>query len=304
MADSTTGTDRAQPPGTSPPARAGRGQIEDDGRAHVPSPPARAGARVARPRRFPEPEAEAAGPAPAGASWSGSSPSGTTEAARSAGPASAGRKRLPASERRAQLLEVAIAVFGRRGFRGATTRVIAEAAGVSEATIFRHFPSKDDLYVAAFRQRTEVGTEQLVEVLQGHADRQDDEGLLRTLIGAVFLGYEQDRDLHRMLLYAWLDQEQAANRRMWEQMRTHRLFGFLERYVARRQAQGVFRPGDPVLLSAALLALPVHYAVQTKLYGIGSDARDDEVAELYARFLLAGLRAAGPGAPPGPDPGA
>lgn len=302
MADSTTGTDRAQPPAASTPARAGRGQIEDDGRPRVPSPPARTGSRGARPRRFPE--AEAAGPAPAGTSWSGSGPSGTTEAAGSAGRPPAGRKRLPASERRAQLLEVAIAVFGRRGFRGATTRVIAEAAGVSEATIFRHFPSKDDLYVAAFRKRTEVGTEQLVEVLQGHADRQDDEGLLRTLIGAVFLGYEQDRDLHRMLLYAWLDQEQAANRRMWEQMRTHRLFGFLERYVARRQAQGVFRPGDPVLLSAALLALPVHHAVQTKLYGIGSDARDEEVAELYARFLLAGLRAAGPGAPPGADPGA
>lgn len=281
MPNGTTGTDRAQPPAASTPARAG--------------------SRGARPRRFPAPEAEAAGPAPDGASWGGPRPPGTTEAA---GPAPAGRKRLPASERRAQLLEVAIAVFGRRGFRGATTRVIAEAAGVSEATIFRHFPSKDDLYVAAFRQRTDVGTEQLVEVLQGHADRQDDEGLLRTLVAAVFLGYEQDRDLHRMLLYAWLDQERAANRRMWEQMRTHRLFGFLERYVARRQAQGAFRPGDPVLLSAALLALPVHYAVQTKLYGIGSNARDDEVAELYARFLLAGLRAPGPGAAPGPDAGA
>ncbi len=281
MPNGTTGTDRAQPPAAATPARDG--------------------ARGAPARRFPAPEPEAAGPAPDGASWRGSSPPGTAAAA---GPDPAGRKRLPASERRAQLLEVAIAVFGRRGFRGATTRVIAEAAGVSEATIFRHFPSKDDLYVAAFRQRTEVGTEQLVEVLQGHADRQDDEGLLRTLVGAVFLGYEQDRDLHRMLLYAWLDQEQAANRRMWEQMRTHRLFGFLERYVARRQAQGAFRPGDPVLLSAALLALPVHYAVQTKLYGIGSDSRDEEVAELYARFLLAGLRAAGPGAPPGPDTGA
>ena len=284
MPNGTTGTDRAQPP--APPAAAT---------------PAGAGARGAPARRFPAPQPETAGPAPDGASWRGSSPPGAAEAA---GPAPAGRKRLPASERRAQLLEVAIAVFGRRGFRGATTRVIAEAAGVSEATIFRHFPSKDDLYVAAFRQRTEVGTEQLVEVLQGHADRQDDEGLLRTLVGAVFLGYEQDRDLHRMLLYAWLDQERAANRRMWEQMRTHRLFGFLERYVARRQAQGAFRPGDPVLLSAALLALPVHYAVQTKLYGIGSDSRDEEVAELYARFLLAGLRAAGPGAPPGSDTGA
>ncbi len=52
------------------------------------------------------------------------------------------RKRLPGTERRAQLLEVAISIFGQRGFRGATTKAIAEAAGVSEATIFRHFPSK------------------------------------------------------------------------------------------------------------------------------------------------------------------
>lgn len=223
-------------------------------------------------------------------------PASAPEATPPAGPAPAGRKRLAADQRRAQILEVAIAVFGRRGFRGATTRAIAETAGVSEATIFRHFPSKDDLYVAAFRQRTDVGTGQLVDVLRRHADRQDDEGLLRTLAGAVFLGYERDRDLHRMLLYAWLDQEQAANRRMWEQMRTSPLFGFLERYVARRQAEGVFRPGDPALLSRALLALPVQHAVQTKLYGIGPAACDEEAADLYARFLLAGLRGDGPGA--------
>ena len=101
---------------------------------------------------------------------------------------------------------------------------------------------------------------------------------------------EQDRDLHRMLMYAWLDQDETANRRMWEQMRESPLFEFLERYIARRQAEGVFGSGDPRLLSGAVLAVPVHHAIQTKLYGIGPDAGDDEVVELYARFLLDGLR--------------
>ncbi len=210
------------------------------------------------------------------------------------------RKRLPGTERRAQLIEVAISVFGQRGFRGATTKAIAEAAGVSEATIFRHFPSKEDLYIAAFRQRTGVGTEQFVAALEDLADRRADEEVLRSLGRAMLTAYEQDRDLHRMLMYAWLDQDEAANRRMSEQIWESPLFAFLERYIARRQAEGSFRAGDPALLSRALLALPVHYAVQTKLYGIGSDAPDEEVVALYARFLLGGLRGVGSDTTPEP----
>ena len=215
---------------------------------------------------------------------------GSTATSQASEPGAAGRKRLTAAERKAQLIEVAISIFGRRGFRGATTKAIADAAGISEATIFRHFPLKADLYIAAFRQRTGVGTEQFVTLLEGLADRREDEELLRALGRAMLIGYEQDRDLHRMLLYAWLDQDEAANRRMWEQMQESPLFAFLEGFVARRQAEGAFRSGDPALLSRALLALPVHHAVHTKLYGIDTDAHDEEVVDLYARFLLSGLR--------------
>jgi TetR/AcrR family transcriptional regulator len=207
-----------------------------------------------------------------------------------AGPTTAGPKRLTAAARRAQLVDVAIAMFGQRGYRGATTKAIAEAAGVSEATIFRHFPSKDDLYIAAFRQRTGVGTEQLVAYLRTLADGGRDEELLHALAVAILTGYQQDRDLHRMLLYAWLDQDEAANRRMWNQMRQSPLFEFLEGYIARRQAEGVFGPGDPALLCRMVVALPVSYGTPTKLYGIEPAAADEEVAALHARFLMAGLR--------------
>ncbi len=40
------------------------------------------------------------------------------------------------------------AVFAEKGFHGTTTRELAEAAGVSEALLFKHFPSKDAMYVA------------------------------------------------------------------------------------------------------------------------------------------------------------
>src|SRR6185503_20484058 len=43
---------------------------------------------------------------------------------------------------RQRLLEAAMRVFAESGFRGATKRRIAEAAGVNEVTLFRQFKSK------------------------------------------------------------------------------------------------------------------------------------------------------------------
>jgi AcrR family transcriptional regulator len=56
------------------------------------------------------------------------------------------------AEPRQRLIDAAIAVFGECGFRGATTRRIADAAGVNEVTIFRLFGSKSALLEEAVRQ--------------------------------------------------------------------------------------------------------------------------------------------------------
>jgi AcrR family transcriptional regulator len=53
---------------------------------------------------------------------------------------------------RASLLEAALAAFAESGSRGATTRRIAEAAGVNEVTLFRHFKSKHELIQAALER--------------------------------------------------------------------------------------------------------------------------------------------------------
>jgi AcrR family transcriptional regulator len=50
---------------------------------------------------------------------------------------------------REALLEAAIKVYGEAGMRGATTRLIAEAANVNEVTLFRHFRTKGELMEAA-----------------------------------------------------------------------------------------------------------------------------------------------------------
>jgi AcrR family transcriptional regulator len=50
--------------------------------------------------------------------------------------------------RRAAILAAIRSVFAEKGFHGTTTKQLAQAAGVSEALLFKHFPSKDAMYAA------------------------------------------------------------------------------------------------------------------------------------------------------------
>lgn len=61
-------------------------------------------------------------------------------------------RRLPAEERRRQILDAAIGVFARQGYGGTGTADIARAAGIGEPTIYRYFSNKRELYVAAIRE--------------------------------------------------------------------------------------------------------------------------------------------------------
>ncbi len=56
--------------------------------------------------------------------------------------------RLAAAERRQAVLETALRSFAAGSYRSVTTAEIARAAGVSEPVLYRHFPSKRDLYLA------------------------------------------------------------------------------------------------------------------------------------------------------------
>jgi AcrR family transcriptional regulator len=59
------------------------------------------------------------------------------------------QQRLPAPERRKRIIAAAREVFMEQGFSGARTKEIAERAGVTEAFLYRHFESKDEMYAAA-----------------------------------------------------------------------------------------------------------------------------------------------------------
>jgi TetR/AcrR family transcriptional regulator len=201
--------------------------------------------------------------------------------------------RMRGDERREQLIRVAIGLFARKGFNGTTTKEIAAAAGVTEALIFRHFPNKDALYEAILQWKLEeAGAEAWYETMRGFIERRDDEGLIRSLIAAVFEHHRRGPEFQRLMLYSGLEGHDLAMR-----LRDHfvrPLHAFLEDYIALRQREGAFDTIDPAAAVFAILAMPLHHTLVTNLGGCTVlGLSDEEVVEQFSRIALNALRARG-----------
>ena len=107
--------------------------------------------------------------------------------------------RLPAEERRRQLLDVALDIFAERGFHSTAMDEVAQAAGVTKPVLYQHFPSKRALYVELLE---DVGN-QLLTQLTGATDRAST-GRQRVEdgFGAYFRFVDENRSAFRLLFGA------------------------------------------------------------------------------------------------------
>ena len=82
-------------------------------------------------------------------------------------------RRMGREQRRLQILHAARDVFVEHGYAGARTHQIAERAEVTEALLYRHFPSKQALFEAAVLEPLEVMIGELADLTRGVASQTD-----------------------------------------------------------------------------------------------------------------------------------
>lgn len=198
--------------------------------------------------------------------------------------------RMSASDRRTQLVDIALTVFSQKGFNGTTTKEIAAAAGVTEAIIFRHFPNKQALYQAVLESEMGCpGFHKWMATARDCMDRHDDEGLFRALSSAILESLRNDPRLERVLLFAALEGN--------EQGLTHfRSFSIpigelLRDYIMKRQESGALAGIHPGAILAAVSGMAQRYAMLTQLFGFPADFSDQQAAEYFTRILMNGIQA-------------
>src|SRR6266853_3851115 len=209
------------------------------------------------------------------------------------------KSRMHAPDRHRQLLRVAIEVFARNGFSGTKTKDIAAAAGVSEAILFRHFATKEDLYLAILdMQAGKAALEQSNRQLQAFMDARDDAVLFHALAGQIFASFGKDPAFHRLMVYASLEGHLLAN--LFRERFVLPTGELLGKYIAQRQKEGAFRRCDPRAAVMFAVGSIVHFAMSRHVFGFKRPAHGDEaVLDELVGLVLAALTA-----PETPSPGA
>ena len=197
--------------------------------------------------------------------------------------------RMPAAERQHQLLEVAMGAFSRRGFKGTTTKEIAAAAGVAEAVIFQHFPSKEALYSAVLDLHLDAADEQKwIEEIGDCMERNDDEGMFQSLIRRILNSYRCDPLIERVILFAALEGHEQGLSRMKKQFAP--VFERIMEYITRRQREGVFANFNPHAIMIGLVGIAHQYGLITQIFhGPVPNVADEEMAQQFTRILLRGI---------------
>jgi AcrR family transcriptional regulator len=202
--------------------------------------------------------------------------------------------RMAGEERRLQILRIAVRLFSQRGFRGTTTKEIARAAGVSEAMVFRHFATKQELYAAILDHKACAGG-QIVdprEMLADAVGRKDDRAVFETLAFEALQHHEHDTQFQRLLLHSALEEHELAQM-FWERT-VLQIYDFLGSYIRVRQMDGVFREVNPFIVVRAFLGMIIHHSLNNNLWDKQRsliNISNEEAAREFTEILLNGILA-------------
>jgi len=110
--------------------------------------------------------------------------------------------KLPADDRKSQILDEATRLFSEDGYEKATTKRLAAACGVTEPALYRYFASKEEIYEAVLDSlRDRLDCRELFEDLEKEGEI---ERILFELAYHIISFTQKNQDTYRLLLYSAL----------------------------------------------------------------------------------------------------
>jgi AcrR family transcriptional regulator len=189
---------------------------------------------------------------------------------------------LPGQDSRERILEAAARVYAQYGFRGATTRLIAQEAGVNEVTLFRLFGSKAQLFDELLHKQLHASTVPILPEEPG-----DPEAELTEWCTALFAQMRASRSFLRKMIGETEERPEAARSAC---VGPHCAAESLERYVARLRERGLADPDADcrtaisMFMSALFGDVMVREAMQEHFF---PEPEEDAPARYVATFLRA-----------------
>ncbi len=186
-------------------------------------------------------------------------------------------------ETRRRIIAATREVYACKGARGTTTREVADRAGVNEATLFRHFGTKNALMDAMREHYASVGElRDAIAQLSGSLDED-----LRAIGRQFFDHMMRNRDLIRMsLAEASSDPESCSSTMRFPRAK----FDVLSEFFRARIAAGELR-GDPEWLAGCFMSVMFAAACGKHIWTGNDNPITDSLVDLWVETFLNGVRA-------------
>jgi TetR/AcrR family transcriptional regulator len=202
-----------------------------------------------------------------------------------------GNSRMSAEERKLQILRVAVSLFSQRGFGGTTTKEIAQASGVSEAMVFRHFATKQELYTAILDHKACSGDSMNPEQMVAEALKQkDDRAVFEQLALGALNHHECDPEFQRLLLHSALEGHELAE--MFFEKFILRVYALLGGYITERQRDGAMAKIDPAIIVRSFIGMIIHHSLNNNLWDPNRrllKISNEVAAKHFTNILLNGI---------------
>ncbi len=189
-----------------------------------------------------------------------------------------------ADQTRLRILTATRELFATRGTRGTTTREVAVRAGVNEATLFRHFGTKQQLVDAMLDHFSRIQTAWDALVVAEAYESLEEQ--LRALAAASIEAITRKQDIIRMTLAeeivnpdgvscAWRAPSEARNK--------------LVEFFERKTASGELK-GNPEFLACSFMSISFAYVMGRKIWG-PFDRTAEQIVPSIVDLFLNGARA-------------
>jgi AcrR family transcriptional regulator len=199
---------------------------------------------------------------------------------------------MAGEERREQILSVAVSLFSNHGFRGTTTKEIAQTAGVSEAMVFRHFATKEELYAAILDHKACKGSGSFdPEHMAAEAIQlKDDRGVFESLALGAHNHHDEDPEFQRLLLYSALEKHKLSQ--MFVDGFVRKVYDFLGGYIRQRQREGALLEMDPAIVVRCFIGMVMHHSLNNNLWDPKHrllNISNEAAAKHFTNILLDGI---------------
>ncbi|MCC6294590.1 MAG: TetR/AcrR family transcriptional regulator [Bryobacterales bacterium] len=186
------------------------------------------------------------------------------------------------------IVEAATELFAAKGFRGTTTRELANAVGVTEPVLYQHFKTKNDLYNALLESKSHRGPSAASEVLAPFIEARDDRGFFTQLGLGILAWHLDDPRFCRLLMFSSLERHELSE--LFYENHVLPFYEVITGYLNLRMEQGAFRKMDPLVAARSFAGIFAHLGIIHSIYCphgpvLDREAVTGQMVDIYLRGI-------------------